>query len=452
MPELNFNMLAQQGPQTFMQGLVQGQDIRNRMIDQQQAQDLNSLRIQSGRADLEQLQQDRAERDQLKQQLAAQGQDPDPRKFMQTMIATGNPDHVKMGYEGLRKLDELDKFEKIMGVGAQPQAAAPATPTTPGAPTAPVASRFDPQQIAQTTDRVNQLLALGTPQAIQAAQVLQSQLKGASTPGDRYKAVGNSLFDVGTGQWVKPAAGVAVGGGGATGTAKAAPAGTGDDALIAKALADRRLDISQLTSKNKPAVAATLRTNPDHDFRTSGLEYKGAAAGIRALGTSEAKIVQASSEAKSMLQIAQDYVPRINPSNYPAVNAAGNYVAKNTGDPAQTGFATALNGLVNTYARAINPSGVATVSDKNHAREIIDKAMSSGQFNEVFRVMNQEMDASLASPTKARKALGYIKDEAKVPAGRTAAPVQNAPSVGTIQDGYRFKGGNPADPKSWEKQ
>ena len=27
-----------------------------------------------------------------------------------------------------------------------------------------------------------------------------------------------------------------------------------------------------------------------------------------------------------------------------------------------------------------------------------------------------------------------------------------APAVGAIEDGYRFKGGNPADPNAWEKQ
>lgn len=39
---------------------------------------------------------------------------------------------------------------------------------------------------------------------------------------------------------------------------------------------------------------------------------------------------------------------------------------------------------------------------------------------------------------------------AAAPAAGTAAPT--VPAVGAIQDGYRFKGGNPADPKNWEKQ
>ncbi len=34
---------------------------------------------------------------------------------------------------------------------------------------------------------------------------------------------------------------------------------------------------------------------------------------------------------------------------------------------------------------------------------------------------------------------------------KTAAPKQDGPSVGLVQDGYRFKGGDPGKPESWEK-
>ena len=106
-----------------------------------------------------------------------------------------------------------------------------------------------------------------------------------------------------------------------------------------------------------------------------------------------------------MLFRSKPYVDKVNPSDYPALNAAGNFVAKNTGDPNIVGLATSLNSLVNAYARAINPKGTATVSDKNHAREIINTAMSKGQLNEAFNVMGQEMQAALASGPETRVAM-----------------------------------------------
>jgi hypothetical protein len=44
----------------------------------------------------------------------------------------------------------------------------------------------------------------------------------------------------------------------------------------------------------------------------------------------------------------------------------------------------------------------------------------------------------------------YHKGSKKL-AAASNAPASGAPAVGTVKDGYRFKGGNPADAKSWEK-
>lgn len=47
MPELNFNVLAQQGPQNFLQGFAQGGEIRNRMAQEQQQRQLGELQLQN---------------------------------------------------------------------------------------------------------------------------------------------------------------------------------------------------------------------------------------------------------------------------------------------------------------------------------------------------------------------------------------------------------------------
>jgi hypothetical protein len=47
-----------------------------------------------------------------------------------------------------------------------------------------------------------------------------------------------------------------------------------------------------------------------------------------------------------------------------------------------------------------------------------------------------------------------VTEAMKTAAGRGLQPTQPAPSgpqPGTVQDGYRFNGGNPADPNSWER-
>ena len=68
-------------------------------------------------------------------------------------------------------------------------------------------------------------------------------------------------------------------------------------------------------------------------------------------------------------------------------------------------------------------------------------ALDPGMSEEAFA-------ASLKSVTK------YLYDKAKASGLNVTLPsfAESGPSVGTIENGYKFKGGNPSDPKNWEKQ
>ena len=47
MPELNFNALATQGPQGVFQGFMQGQQLQNRLAQQEQQRQLGELQLQN---------------------------------------------------------------------------------------------------------------------------------------------------------------------------------------------------------------------------------------------------------------------------------------------------------------------------------------------------------------------------------------------------------------------
>jgi hypothetical protein len=71
---------------------------------------------------------------------------------------------------------------------------------------------------------------------------------------------------------------------------------------------------------------------------------------------------------------------------------------KGTGDPNVVKLGSAVNTYINIYSRAISPTGHPTVNDKEHAREILSQAWAKGQFDAAVGMMQQEVDAALASP------------------------------------------------------
>lgn len=141
----------------------------------------------------------------------------------------------------------------------------------------------------------------------------------------------------------------------------------------------------------------------------------GATAYERTAATVSANVAVASGEAREMITIASDLSKQVGAGEYRSLNAIENAVSAGTGGVKVVQLKTALNSLVNSYARAISPKGVSTVTDKEHAREVIDAALSQGQLQGVFDVLDLEMSAAGRS-AKAERGTGQRGEQRPAPA------------------------------------
>ena len=188
---------------------------------------------------------------------------------------------------------------------------------------------------------------------------------------------------------------------------------------VYQAVADGRIPLARVNSRTAAIFEGVLARNPDADLNAIGLDQTSATAGARTAGTTQANIGIASDEANRMIGVTRGLIPKINATDFPSLNAVKNAISKGTGDPNIVALNTSLNSLINSYARAINPKGVATVSDKNHARDLIDSAMANGQLDAALNVMQQEMEAALGA---ARAGSGRQKPPTETPAASAAPP------------------------------
>lgn len=177
-------------------------------------------------------------------------------------------------------------------------------------------------------------------------------------------------------------------------------------------------------------------------------EFFGTKAGQRTLGTRSANIELAATEFKQVLPVIRAASQAVSRTNFPDLNKVIQAANEKTGDPAIVAFGGGVNTLINLYARAISPTGVPTVSDKDHAREILTKSWSQGQFDSAVGMMEKEIDAALASPEKVRTEMRkrFLGGDQSV----TQQPQAVAPSVGTekqFKQGIGVWNGNAWVPK-----
>ena len=134
-------------------------------------------------------------------------------------------------------------------------------------------------------------------------------------------------------------------------------------------------------------------------------EYAGLTAGSRTIGQRSANISLAATEAQEMIGIVKETSDKFARTNFVPWNMALKAYESGTGTPEISAFGASVNALVNVYARAINPTGVPTVSDKEHARAVINTVQSPAQTDAVLAIINRELEIAKKAPRSVRESL-----------------------------------------------
>lgn len=138
------------------------------------------------------------------------------------------------------------------------------------------------------------------------------------------------------------------------------------------------------------------------DLAAKLAEYQGYVSEQRTLGTQQANVEMASSEAQQMIANAKEASAAVPRASFMPWAKLSQMSETQLNDPALASLKAATQAVVNTWARAINPKGVATVADKEHGNALLSAAQDQDAYNAVLDRFQQETEASLAAPQSAR--------------------------------------------------
>jgi hypothetical protein len=141
------------------------------------------------------------------------------------------------------------------------------------------------------------------------------------------------------------------------------------------------------------------------DLASINADYQGQKAGLRTSGTISARIENAASEAAELAPLAIQASRSVVRSGLLPFGKADVMFNTQTNDPAMSQFATANIGLATAYAGAMARGGKATVSDMQHAREILSTAKSQPAYEATVSQMQQEIAAAQRAPQNVRNNL-----------------------------------------------
>lgn len=178
----------------------------------------------------------------------------------------------------------------------------------------------------------------------------------------------------------------------------------------------------------------------------------GLSSAYRTLGGTEVKFGTAEKAAQESFPIAQEASNAVPRTQWLAATKLIQMGQTQVNDPNLKKFLIATDTAVKDYARTINPTGVLRESDIEYARKILSTADSPEAYTAALQQLNTEVGVMHRAIQRQKQQLKTGDDPGVQPRAdghdlRLPAP----PRIGELNQGYRFRGGDPADPNSWAK-
>lgn len=141
------------------------------------------------------------------------------------------------------------------------------------------------------------------------------------------------------------------------------------------------------------------------DMLANQAEFMGEKAGQRTLGTRTANIEMAATEAAGLSGLALKASDEWERTGIKSLNDLEKYAQGKTASPTLRRFVAANTSFINAYARAINPQGVGTVADKEHAREMLEVGFAKGDYAAAIDQLQSEISVAQTSPSKVKESM-----------------------------------------------